>query len=420
MMNRRTYGLRLGGVVSLLALGACQSLNSAWPTNDHTPDTAAVTPLPQVQRTKVAALLPLSGPNAALGHAMLKAIELALDTKGAPQVVAEDTGGTPEGALHAAQRASAAQAQLVLGPLTASETAAVAPVAQAAHVPVLAFTSDSSQARGGIWTLGLTPAQQVRRMVAAVQSQGKTHLAALLPNNAFGLALAQAYTQTAAKAGLPAPRIRYYAALGQPMIDAMKDLADRAHRRGARETQLSDLRARVATDPALNVQLSALESQTVPPPPFDVLLLAESGDRLQQVIPYLADNDINASDVRVLGPALWASEAPRLSALAGGWYAAPDPALRGNFVQLYQAKYRTSPPNLVDLAYDAGSLARVLAPSGYTLATLTQNEGFSGVDGVFALLPDGHVRRGLALFELGRGESQMVEPSPQSISAPGI
>ena len=87
--------------------------------------------------------------------------------------------------------------------------------------------------------------------------------------------------------------------------------------------------------------------------------------------------------------------------------------------QAYAAKYSTPPP-LADLAYDAASIARVLATQGgYTIGALTQPNGFAGVDGWFVLQPDGQVRRGLAVFQLERGGPQMVEPAPQSAGSPG-
>ena len=86
---------------------------------------------------------------------MLKAAQLALDVPGAPpQLDARDTAGTPEGAAKAAKEAIAGGAALILGPLTSSETAAVAPVAKQAGVAVLAFTNDAAQAQPGVWTAG--------------------------------------------------------------------------------------------------------------------------------------------------------------------------------------------------------------------------------------------------------------------------
>src|ERR1700751_2244270 len=104
----------------------------------------------------------------------------------------------PAGAAAAARAAIADGCGLILGPLTSPETAAVAPIARAANVAVLAFTNDPSQAQPGVWTLGITPGQQVRRLVAAAQGQGKSQFAGLLPDNDFGHAMAQALIQAAA------------------------------------------------------------------------------------------------------------------------------------------------------------------------------------------------------------------------------
>jgi hypothetical protein len=38
--------------------------------------------------------------------------------------------------------------------------------------------------------------------------------------------------------------------------------------------------------------------------------------------------------------------------------------------------------------------------------------GYVGVDGPFILLPDGTLRRGLAIFAVGPNGAQVVEPAP--------
>jgi len=147
---------------------------------------------PTAGANRVAILLPLSGPHADQGQPMLHAAQLALDAPGAPALIVKDTGGTPPGAAAAAQAALADGAGLILGPLTSGETAAVAPVARAANVAVLAFTNDPAQIQPGVWPLGITPGEQVRRLVTAVQAEGKTRIAAMLPDNAFGRVMADA------------------------------------------------------------------------------------------------------------------------------------------------------------------------------------------------------------------------------------
>ena len=131
----------------------------------------------------VALLAPLTGPNAERGIALVNAARLALGDPGAPALDVRDTGGTPQGAAAAATAALAAGAGLIIGPLTAAETAAVAPVARPAGIAVLAFTNDPAQAQPGVWPLGITPVQQVHRLVEAAVAHNKGRFAAALPGS---------------------------------------------------------------------------------------------------------------------------------------------------------------------------------------------------------------------------------------------
>ena len=50
----------------------------------------------------------------------------------------------------------------------------------------------------------------------------------------------------------------------------------------------------------------------------------------------------------------------------------------------------------------------------YTLDSITQPIGFSGIDGIFRFLPDGQVQRGLAILEMQPENVVEVDPAPQS------
>ena len=362
---------------------------------------------------RVAILLPLSGPRADIGQAMLHAAQLALDAN----LDARDTGGTPQGAAAAARDALSGGAGLIIGPLTSPETAAVAPIARAANVAVLAFTNDPSQAQPGVWTLGITPGQQVRRLVAAAQAQGKTQIAALLPDNELGHLMAQALTQAASVDGIAPPNVRFHASGMQAINAAARDLADYAHRRGPIDAQIRQ--ARALGTPEGRKQAQELAKTPIPPPSFNALLLGDSGEALAEIAAVLPYYDVDRSAVQIMGPSLWASPQSGSGQLIGGWYAAPDPAARAAYQQSYTAKYGSAPPVVADLAYDAASIARVLTDRGFSFGALTQSAGFIGSDGWFALLPDGQVRRALAVFSIERGGPQMAQPAPQSANVPG-
>lgn len=368
---------------------------------------------------RVAILLPLTGPNAELGQAMLKAAQLSLSRPGSPELDQHDTAGTPEGAANAARAALGAGAGLILGPLTAAETAAAGPVARGAGVPMLAFTSDSAQAQPGVWPLGITPAQQVRRLVLAVQAENKTKLAVVVPQNILGEALANGALAATAAARIPDPRIVRAPGTFSAMNDALKDVSDFANRRGAQDAAQRTARARNDADGRR--EAAEIGRRTPGAPPMDALLLGVTGELLGQVVPLLSFYDIGPGQVRILGPGTWAREAARQPALAGAWYAAPDPAQRAGFEKAFAAKYNAPPRELTSLAYDAAGIARAaISPQGTSLDSIQRPEGFAGADGLIGLLPDGQVRRGLAIFEVDRGGAHLVQPAPQTLAAPGV
>lgn len=385
-MRRRAFLLL--GTLSLAGCGGPEP--ELYPPEPYsaTPPPAAAPP-GRASVGQVALLLPLTGPNPQLARAMLNAARLALDVPGAPGLDVRDTGGAPAGARRSAEQAIAAGDRIMLGPLTAAETASVADPAAAAGVPVLAFTSDPAQARPGVWTLGLTPGQQVRRLVAAAAAKGMTRFAALLPDNDLGLLMAAALAEAAQATGAP-PIVRHYAEAPAAIDEQARELGAGSVEPGARSA-----------------------------PPFDALLLAAAGPRLTELASALARAEIDPVRVQILGPALWAQPAARAGGgklLDGAWYAAPDPAARAPFESRYRAKYGAAPPSLADLAYDAAAIARVVhRRGGWPLAVLTRPDGFAGVDGLVALLPDGHARRGLALFEIRAGEPKLLEPPPRSL-----
>jgi branched-chain amino acid transport system substrate-binding protein len=412
-MLRRAFVLLLG----TLALAGCGSGYGYGPPGYG----GAPVPLggarPGAPGQRVAILLPLTGARADIGQSMLHAAQLALDGPDAPPLDAKDTGGTPDGAATAAQSAIAAGAGLILGPLTSAETAAVAPIARAANVAVLAFTNDPSQAQPGVWTLGITPGQQVRRLVAAAQGQGKSQFAALLPDNDFGHAMGQALNQATASNGAAAPNVRFYSPGMSAINAATRDVSGYASRRGPIDAQMRAARAQGT--PESRHQAQELAKSSIPPPSFNTLLLADTGEALAEIASVLPYYDVDRSAVQIIGPALWASSSSGSGQFRGAWYAAPDPAARSNFEQAYSAKFGSSPSPIADLAYDAASIARAVGGRGYSVGALTQPSGFIGAVGWFALLADGQVRRALAVYAIAQGGPQMVEPAPQSGNVPG-
>jgi branched-chain amino acid transport system substrate-binding protein len=411
-------GLRsLGCVAGLLAVSACTY--GGPPATQPLLSAAPLGVAPPAGPPHVALLLPLTGPMAGAGLPMLQAAQLAMSLPGSPVLDVRDTGGDPQRAAAAAQAAIQAGDRLILGPLTAPETATVGAIASGAQIGVLAFTSDPAAASPGVWTLGLTPGQQVRRLVGAARDEGRQHLAAVLPQGALGDALESALGQAAQQAGMETPVVQRSDPGLAGFTAAMKTISNYDARRGELARRIKALRDE--SDPASRQQAAELAAQPVAPVPFDALLLGVTGPALPQAAEVLPFYDVTSPQVRILGPALWGRQAGQLGRLAGGWYAALDSGARQGFVAAFQGKYGAPPPALADFAFDGAAIAHVLAgENDFSANALTRAEGFTGVDGAVSLLPDGHVRRALAVFQIREGGgASIVSQAPQELAQPG-
>jgi branched-chain amino acid transport system substrate-binding protein len=369
----------------------------------------------------VALLLPLTGPLQPVGQVLENAAKLAMSGGSAPALDIRDTGGTAQGAASAAQAAIAAGDGLILGPLTSAEAHAVAPIAQSAHINVLAFTNDDQVAAPGIWPLGVTPSQQVQRVVQAADAAGRNQIAALLPDTDFGHSLGTALqTQTAAASGVGA-NITFYESGFSGLNQAVMTVSDFADRGQGLMTQIKaaeELNTAAGREKARELQL-----QPIPPPAFNALFIgAFDPAELAGIASLLPYYSVNAPQVLLLGPALWANVATAMASKGiynGALYAAPDPAAAATFDAKYQSAYGSAPPAIADVAFDAAAIADLLAgEGGYSLSALTVPAGFAGTDGVLQLEPNGQVRRGLAVFQVAPGGPIISSPAPATLGAP--
>src|SRR5437660_1068376 len=165
---------------------------------------AAPAPAPTLSGSaKVALLVPLSGGNAELGHAILDAAQLALFEVPDERLilVPRDTAGTADGAAKAARAVIDDGAKLILGPLLATEVEAVKPIARDAHLNVIAFSTVTEFAGGNTFLMGFLPRQEVVREVGHARERGLVRFAALAPNSPYGHLMVDALRECASTSG---------------------------------------------------------------------------------------------------------------------------------------------------------------------------------------------------------------------------
>lgn len=342
-------------------------------------------------QVRVGLILPLSGPSARLGRDMLDAALMALSDMADDRLVLlpRDDAGTAEGAQRAAASALEDGAALILGPLFSASVEGVASQARPLGINVLSYSTDRTVAGNGVFVMGFLPGQQVDRVVGYAAAKGARRVAVLAPATPYGRIVVDALRETAAKRGLALTQQRFYTP-GEDPAPAVRGLAQGAAGGAG----------------------------------FEALLLAEGGERLQQVAALLPYYDIDPAQVRFLGTGLWegAINVRTETALLGAWFAAPPTEGRAGFEQRFRELYGRNPARLATVAYDSAALAAVLgkSPGGadFTIARIEAENGFAGLDGIFRFRPDGLVERALAVFEVQRDGMRPVSPAAEMFPLP--
>lgn len=379
----------------LLAIAGCAPNLPPPPPPSQAPAPApqpAVPLAPVDTSVKVGLLLPLSGQQAGLGRAMLQAAEMGLFEVGDERftLLVEDTA-TAGGADSAARKLLAQGARVMLGPVFGSDTRKVAPIAQGARVPVLAFTNDRTVAQPGVYVLGVTPQAEVERVVSYAVSQGKRRFAILSPASPYGNIVSAAYRDAIMQAGGTLAQMASYDPNSPDYTGTVEQLG-LAYQRD----------------------------------PFDALMLPEGGSKLRQLAPLLPAFQIDPRTVQMLGTGLWANDAAlaQQTGLTGGWFAMTPPDRWQAFAQRYQSVYGSVPDPRAGLVYDAITLVVALAQQAgpgvavdFNSPMLTNPNGFAGTTGVFRLNQNGTVDRSLAVIEVQPGGGYVKDPAVGTFAA---
>lgn len=309
-------------------------------------------PLMAAKRSKrsAALLVPLTGDRAALGLSIRNAAMLAETDAAALTVV--DTGGTAAGAANAARAAVKRGAAMLLGPLSAAETRAVA---AAVTVPVVALTNDAGARSGSAFVFGITPAQATAAILGYARSRGVRR------------------------------------------IVAVDD--------GTPWSQASVAAARVA-EADLGLTIVPVSGATIPPgvegdaafvPGSAVAIAPVLKNRGMQLLATMQTLDYRPD---------------ALTALEGAWIASPDPAKFATFASAYAARNGGRPGAIAALGNDAALIAKALRDSDQmTREGVLREAGFDGVTGPVRFRSDGSCARDFAILVPTNGVYEKVAES---------
>jgi ABC-type branched-subunit amino acid transport system substrate-binding protein len=259
---------------------------------------------------------------------------------------------------------------------------------------MISYSTNPDVAEVGVYVSGFLLRDQARRLVEEAMGRGLGRFAIFTPNTPYGQLMANALTEAV---GAKAPSVT--------------------------------LVAHESYDPNSTQDITEAAKRLLPTgdglPPFDVLMVAESGQKLHEVMDLLSYAGLTNGKTQLVGPMLWDdSRVQAERTLQGAWFPAPPPATHQAFARRYQALFGQPAPSIAGLGYDTTALALILSRqplaagqvTPFTPQALTSSSGFAGVDGVFRLRPDGTTERGLAVMEITNGTARQIGDAPTSFA----
>lgn len=368
--------------VVMLATAALLAGCKVIPTAPTT--TPAPTPVPgeglpaDQQRHRIAVLVPLSGPNAALGQSVANATTMALlDTNA--RTIRITTYDTAAGPADAARKALQDGNKLILGPVQGDDIATVAQIVRPAHVPLVTFSNDRTLAASDVFMLGTAPEAAIERVVTYAASHGAKRIALLYPAGDYGARAKAALSRSLVATGGTLASAESYERSNTSIISAARRIKSHGG--------------------------------------FDAVMIADSARFAAMAAPQLKPQGALAP--RILGTELWSGEAviSTTPALRGAWFAAISDARFRQFSDSYKARFGAVPYRIATMGYDSVLLsvriARDWKPgSPFPLARLTDHDGFLGLDGPFRFAPSGLGERALEVREVGARGVTVADPAP--------
>ncbi|MDR1207590.1 MAG: penicillin-binding protein activator [Rickettsiales bacterium] len=378
----------------------------------------------------VAVLLPLSGPNAAIGQGIQHAIEIAFFQKqpNGVMVAFNDMSGDRAKKIAVAEHVISRNPDMILGPIFAEDVEILRGLKPDA-IPAITFTSDQTALSGGVFTLALLPNQGAEAVTSHMAAAGASNILILSPDTKTGYMLANAALESAYINNMRVTGMYYY---DEGDMGSQKSVAERASMFGPREKAnngakeiLSDILLKKQLPSVekayINKQLEALnKSDTVGKLPYDAVLFLGNAADSKALASFLRYYDVPTNTIRFYGTAMWDADSMFSDMTLNGAEYAALPSISLDFARTYTDLMGVAPNRMNSMGYDAAMLSIGALSSSKSLAAyLLDPSGFKGLDGLVRLRPNGADERALQIMRLdGSGAPKVKAPAARNFINP--
>ncbi len=389
----------------------------------------------RVDARTIGVVLPLSGPQAAIGYKALRGIQFGLGIYGGEKpsgfrLAIVDSEGNVDGARRGIERlVQEDNAIAIIGGLMSKTATVEAARAQEFGIPTIMLSQKSGLTDAGesIFRNALTSEMQVQSLVdLAMKELGYKNFAVMYPNDAYGTEFANLFWDAVKNRGgditaaqVYDPKETDFRAHVQRLTGTYY-LDDRADEYRYRSKQYAE------KNPKRSVRSGGPSIEDILPPvvDFDAIFIPDEARAVGQIAPALAYNNVRG--VRLLGTNIWNS--PRFlqrgqkfveNSIFVDSVLTSDPAFTGsNFYQTFKATFNDDPGLIEVQGYDSALMLRQVIASGETTRIgvrekLASLQNFPGAIGSLSVSQDREIRRPMTALTVSGGKFMPFNEVPR-------
>ena len=344
---------------------------------------------------KVGVMLPLSGEHSEIGNLILNAIEMAVfqTEENKLELHIKDTEAKSDKAKKVLSELIDEGVKVVIGPLFSKSLAAIQSEVASKNINIFALTNNINLRNKGIWIFGVDPQAQTEKVLRYALEKGSKNIAALLPQNAYGLLLFDTITSFTQANLMKIEKIEFYnfslesqRKTAQKISEGFKDY----------KLYLDKIKEQDNEEEKVN-EVLFMEK------PFDSVFIAAAGQNLTVLSSQLQYNNVDPKIVQYLGISSWEdSSILNEPALEGGVFVTTSEMYQKKIKLIYKNSFNKEMPKIAMIAYDIVALLGSLnnLGSNFNIYDLVNDEGYIGLRGLFRLKKNGVVERAFQLKKI--------------------
>jgi branched-chain amino acid transport system substrate-binding protein len=385
----------------------------------------------RVDARTVGVVLPLSGPQAAIGYKALRGIQMGLGLYGSEKpsgfkLAVVDSEGNVDGARRGIERlVQEDNVVAIIGGLMSKTATVEAARAQEFGVPTIMLSQKAGVTEAGesIFRNALTSQMQVQALVdLAMKDLGYKNFALMYPNDAYGTEYANLFWDAVKARGGDITGAQVY----DPKETDFRAHVQRLTGTFYMEDRSEEFRYRSRQYAEKNPKRSARQGgpsiEDILPPvvDFDAIFIPDEARAVGQIAPALAYNNVRG--IRLLGTNIWNS--PRFlqrgqkfveNAIFVDSVLTNDPSfMNSNFYQTFKATFNDDPGLIEVQGYDSALMLRQVIASGESTRIgvrekLASLQNFPGALGSLSVTPDREIRRPMTALTVSGGKFQPLD-----------